>query len=299
MYTNLKENDEEIYNLIIKEKKRQDENIDQSLKEENDYLNKINANLINNQNMNIDDIAKMKLLLENKEKDYIDTIENLKQKVQDTINNLTSQVKQSQEQTEEVYHEHQKLKAEKDENEKTLNEQLNETQNQINKIINEKRTLMEQLKQLQQENEFLKGDYDDKIKNLFYYEHEYKCLDDKYRNVNNKNAENESKIIVLNNTIEAKQNEIKEIQANIILSQETGKGKKIIISGNKGTGKTSTTHTILTNHTNKIYIDCSIFNTAYMLSAELHRIIFNDKELIMKGSNTLKLIRDVYLKLDI
>jgi chromosome segregation ATPase len=197
------------------------ENSNQSLKEENDYLNKINANLINNQNMNIDDIAKMKLLLENKEKDYIDTIENLKQKVQDTINNLTSQVKQSQEQTEEVYHEHQKLKAEKDENEKTLNEQLNETQNQINKIINEKRTLMEQLKQLQQENEFLKGDYDDKIKNLFYYEHEYKCLDDKFRNVNNKNAENESKIIVLNNTIEAKQNEINKLNDKLLKMETT------------------------------------------------------------------------------
>lgn len=102
-----------------------------------------------------------------------------------------------------------------------------------------------------------------------------------------------------NKQIIGRKQQIKEIQANIILSQETGKGKKIIISGNKGTGKTSTTHTILTNHTNKIYIDCSIFNTAYMLSAELHRIIFNDKELIMKGSNTLKLIRDVYLKLDI
>lgn len=102
-----------------------------------------------------------------------------------------------------------------------------------------------------------------------------------------------------NKQIIGRKQQIKEIQANILLSKETGKWKKIIISGNKGTGKTSTTQTILTNHTNKIYIYCSIFNTAYMLSAELHIILFNDKELIMKGSNTLKLVCDVYLKLDV
>ena len=162
------------------------ENSNLLLKEENEYLNKINLNLINNQNLNISDIARMKQLLENKEKDYIDTIENLKQKVQDTVNNLSAQVKQSQGKTEEVYFEYHRLKKEKEENDNKSNEQLTTAQTQMNKIIEEKKMLMEQLRKLQQESEYIRGDYQDKIQKVFYYQHEYKCLDDKYRNVNNK-----------------------------------------------------------------------------------------------------------------
>ena len=86
-------------------------------------------------------------------------------------------------------------------------------------MIEEKTMLTDQLGKLQQEMEFIRGDYEDKIQKAVYYKNECIVLDNKFRDVNNKNAENESKIIVLNNIIEAKQHEINKLNEKLLKSE--------------------------------------------------------------------------------
>lgn len=97
-----------------------------------------------------------------------------------------------------------------------------------------------------------------------------------------------------------REKQIKAINSNILVSARTGKGRKIIVSGEAGTGKTSLIKYICQNSgLPVIYINCSVNYTAFQIASNIKHTIFQTKEVIQFGSNTRKIIRDIKLKAEI
>ena len=75
-------------------------------------------------------------------------------------------------------------------------------------IQEEKKILLRKLSEYQQELDYIKNDYDKRIKASEYYEKELASLQDKYRDLVNKEADSHRVKIHLENTIKSKSEEI-------------------------------------------------------------------------------------------
>ena len=96
----------------------------------------------------------------------------------------------------------------------------NEKEKENNKLIEEKKILIKRINELQLEIEFLRGDYENKIRTLSHFQNEYNLIEGKYNMLNKKfiiyeNSEEEFK--------KQLQNKEKEIQ---ILNEIISKLKK-------------------------------------------------------------------------
>ena len=174
------------------------------------------------------ELAKNSLInLQNEKEDLINTNNNLQSQI-DTANNELTSLKNLVNQREEemnitlinyrnenqrkFYQERQnvsfyqkeiedlnlslkKIKSEfKDYIDNTNNEKK-ENEKIYNKLLEEKKNFIKRINELQNELEYLRGDYENKVRSLSHYENEYYMISDKYKNLymkmmNNKNINN-------------------------------------------------------------------------------------------------------------
>ena len=191
-----------------------------NVQKENENLNLINNDLnvkIEEANLTLDNL---KNLIALREEEMNQTLLNYRNKNQQKFINEKENIEIYQKQIEDLNLHLKKINSDfKDYIDKNDNIK-NEKEKENNKLIEEKKILIKRLNELQLEIEFLRGDYENKIRTLSHFQNEYNLIEGKYNMLNKKfiiyeNSEEEFK--------KQLQNKEKEIQ---ILNEIISKLKK-------------------------------------------------------------------------
>ena len=191
-----------------------------NVQKENENLNLINNDLnvkIEEANLTLDNL---KNLIALREEEMNQALLNYRNKNQQKFINEKENIEIYQKQIEDLNLHLKKINSDfKDYIDKNDNIK-NEKEKENNKLIEEKKILIKRLNELQLEIEFLRGDYENKIRTLSHFQNEYNLIEGKYNMLNKKfiiyeNSEEEFK--------KQLQNKEKEIQ---ILNEIISKLKK-------------------------------------------------------------------------
>ena len=191
-----------------------------NVQKENENLNLMNNDLnvkIEEANLTLDNL---KNLIALREEEMNQTLLNYRNKNQQKFINEKENIEIYQKQIEDLNLHLKKINSDfKDYIDKNDNIK-NEKEKENNKLIEEKKILIKRLNELQLEIEFLRGDYENKIRTLSHFQNEYNLIEGKYNMLNKKfiiyeNSEEEFK--------KQLQNKEKEIQ---ILNEIISKLKK-------------------------------------------------------------------------
>ncbi len=188
-----------------------------NVQKENENLNLINNDLnvkIEEANLTLDNL---KNLIALREEEMNQTLLNYRNKNQQKFINEKENIEIYQKQIEDLNLHLKKINSDfKDYIDKNDNIK-NEKEKENNKLIEEKKILIKRLNELQLEIEYLRGDYENKIRTLSHFQNEYNLIEGKYNMLNKKfiiyeNSEEEFK--------KQLQNKEKEIQIlNEIISK--------------------------------------------------------------------------------
>ena len=191
-----------------------------NVQKENENLNLMNNDLnvkIEEANLTLDNL---KNLIALREEEMNQALLNYRNKNQQKFINEKENIEIYQKQIEDLNLHLKKINSDfKDYIDKNDNIK-NEKEKENNKLIEEKKILIKRLNELQLEIEFLRGDYENKIRTLSHFQNEYNLIEGKYNMLNKKfiiyeNSEEEFK--------KQLQNKEKEIQ---ILNEIISKLKK-------------------------------------------------------------------------
>ncbi len=188
-----------------------------NVQKENENLNLMNNDLnvkIEEANLTLDNL---KNLIALREEEMNQTLLNYRNKNQQKFINEKENIEIYQKQIEDLNLHLKKINSDfKDYIDKNDNIK-NEKEKENNKLIEEKKILIKRLNELQLEIEYLRGDYENKIRTLSHFQNEYNLIEGKYNMLNKKfiiyeNSEEEFK--------KQLQNKEKEIQIlNEIISK--------------------------------------------------------------------------------
>ena len=164
---------------------------------QNEKEDLINTN--NNLQIQIDtangELSSLKNLINQREIEMNDTIINYRNQNQQKFYQERQNVSFYQKEIEELNLSLKKIKADFKEYIDNTNNEKNENEKIYKKLLEEKKNLIKRINELQNELEYLRGDYENKVRSLSHYENEYYMISDKYKNLymkmmNNKNINN-------------------------------------------------------------------------------------------------------------
>ena len=172
-----------------------------------------NLNLINNDlNIKIEEANKeldnLKNLINLREVEMNQALINYRNKNQQKFINERENVELYQKEIEDLNLALKKINADFKEYIDKTNSDKNNKDIENNKLIEEKKILIKKLNELQLEIEFLRGDYENKLRTLSHFENEYNTIGEKFRNLSRKVIINENTELEYKKQLQNKEKEI-------------------------------------------------------------------------------------------
>ena len=179
-----------------------------NLQSENENLNLINNDLnlkIEEANNELDNLKNLINLRENEMNQALISYRN---KNQQKFINERENVQIYQKEIEDLNLALKKINADFKEYIDKTNSEKNKNDIEKNKLIEEKKILIKRLNELQQEIEYLRGDYQNKLRTLSHFENEYISMEEKYNNLSRKVIINDNNILEYKKQLQNKEKEI-------------------------------------------------------------------------------------------
>ena len=188
-----------------------------NVQKENEMLTIANRDLTQELNQIKNEVDTLRRLIEKREREMSNLIEDQKKQNEQRFFTDKENIQTYQEQIEQFHFDFKRLTEEYKDNIDKEKESKKQIETEKNKLSEEKSILMNQLNQTQVELEYIRGDYENKIRETDYFKNEYERLDAKLRDVNNSLVETEKRCDILRDTVTSKEKEIKTL--NGILSK--------------------------------------------------------------------------------
>ena len=188
-----------------------------NIEKENEMLTIANRDLTQELNQIKNEVDTLRRLIEKREREMSNLLEEQKKQNEQRFFTDKEKIQTYQEQIEQFHFDFKRLTEEYKDNIDKEKESKKQIETEKNKLSEEKSILMNQLNQTQVELEYIRGDYENKIRETDYYKNEYEKLDAKLRDVNNSLVETEKRCDILRDTVTSKEKEIKTL--NDILSK--------------------------------------------------------------------------------
>lgn len=188
-----------------------------NVQKENEMLTIANRDLTQELNQIKNEVDTLRRLIEKREREMSNLIEEQKKQNEQRFFTDKEKIQTYQEQIEQFHFDFKRLTEEYKDNIDKEKESKKQIETEKNKLSEEKSILMNQLNQTQVELEYIRGDYENKIRETDYFKNEYERLDAKLRDVNNSLVETEKRCDILRDTVTSKEKEIKTL--NDILSK--------------------------------------------------------------------------------
>ena len=188
-----------------------------NVQKENEMLTIANRDLTQELNQIKNEVDTLRRLIEKREREMSNLIEDQKKQNEQRFFTDKEKIQTYQEQIEQFHFDFKRLTEEYKDNIDKEKESKKQIETEKNKLSEEKSILMNQLNQTQVELEYIRGDYENKIRETDYFKNEYERLDAKLRDVNNSLVETEKRCDILRDTVTSKEKEIKTL--NDILSK--------------------------------------------------------------------------------
>ena len=188
-----------------------------NIEKENEMLTIANRDLTQELNQIKNEVDTLRRLIEKREREMSNLLEEQKKQNEQRFFTDKEKIQTYQEQIEQFHFDFKRLTEEYKDNIDKEKESKKQIETEKNKLSEEKSILMNQLNQTQVELEYIRGDYENKIRETDYFKNEYEKLDAKLRDVNNSLVETEKRCDILRDTVTSKEKEIKTL--NDILSK--------------------------------------------------------------------------------
>ena len=188
-----------------------------NIEKENEMLTIENRDLTQELNQIKNEVDTLRRLIEKREREMSNLLEEQKKQNEQRFFTDKEKIQTYQEQIEQFHFDFKRLTEEYKDNIDKEKESKKQIETEKNKLSEEKSILMNQLNQTQVELEYIRGDYENKIRETDYFKNEYEKLDAKLRDVNNSLVETEKRCDILRDTVTSKEKEIKTL--NDILSK--------------------------------------------------------------------------------
>ena len=188
-----------------------------NIEKENEMLTIANRDLTQELNQIKNEVDTLRRLIEKREREMSNVLEEQKKQNEQRFFTDKEKIQTYQEQIEQFHFDFKRLTEEYKDNIDKEKESKKQIETEKNKLSEEKSILMNQLNQTQVELEYIRGDYENKIRETDYFKNEYEKLDAKLRDVNNSLVETEKRCDILRDTVTSKEKEIKTL--NDILSK--------------------------------------------------------------------------------
>ena len=188
-----------------------------NIEKENEMLTIANRDLTQELTQIKNEVDTLRRLIEKREREMSNLLEEQKKQNEQRFFTDKEKIQTYQEQIEQFHFDFKRLTEEYKDNIDKEKESKKQIETEKNKLSEEKSILMNQLNQTQVELEYIRGDYENKIRETDYFKNEYEKLDAKLRDVNNSLVETEKRCDILRDTVTSKEKEIKTL--NDILSK--------------------------------------------------------------------------------
>ena len=188
-----------------------------NIEKENEMLTIANRDLTQELNQIKNEVDTLRRLIEKREREMSNLIEDQKKQNEQRFFTDKEKIQTYQEQIEQFHFDFKRLTEEYKDNIDKEKESKKQIETEKNKLSEEKSILMNQLNQTQVELEYIRGDYENKIRETDYYKNENEKLDAKLRDLNNSLVETKKHCDILRDTVTSKEKEIKTL--NDILSK--------------------------------------------------------------------------------
>lgn len=188
-----------------------------NIQKENEMLTIANRDLTQELNQIKTEVDTLRRLIEKREREMTNLLEEQKKQNEERFFTDKEKIQTYQEQIEQFHFDFKRLTEEYKDNIDKEKESKKQIETEKNKLAEEKSILMNQLNQTHVELEYIRGDYENKIRETDYFKNEYEKLDSKLRDVNASLVEIEKRCEILRDTVSSKEKEIKTL--NDILSK--------------------------------------------------------------------------------